>query len=61
VAGRNTWARIEALQSSAKWLGEYREALARFVSGERDVEFPIGTWWMRARLGCPVAGAAAIG
>jgi hypothetical protein len=42
-------------------LGEYRDALARFVSGERDVEFPIGTWWMRARLGCPVAGAAAIG
>jgi putative transposase len=61
VAGKNTWARIEALQSSAKWLGEYREALARFVSGDRGVEFPVGTWWMRVRLGCAVAGAAAIG
>jgi putative transposase len=60
VAG-NKWARIEALQASAKWLGEYREALGRFVSGERDVEFPVGTWWMRVRLGCPVAAAAAVG
>ena len=55
VAGANRWARIEALQRSAAWLRAYKEALARFVGGERDVEFPKGTWWMCARLRCCVA------
>lgn len=31
----------------------------RFVSGEREVEFPLGTRQMRVRLGCPVAAAHA--
>lgn len=57
VAGRNKWARIEALRRSKDWLTAYYEALERFISGEREVEFPPGTWQMCARLGCPVAGA----
>lgn len=55
IAAKNKWARIEAIQRSQEWLVAYYEALARFVSGERDVEFPRGTWWMRVRLGCQVA------
>ena len=31
------------------FLEEYKEALKRFCSGERDVEFPAGTWLMRVR------------
>jgi putative transposase len=55
IAGANKWARIEALQRSAEWLCAYKEALRRFVSGQRDVEFPKGSWWMGVRLGCVVA------
>ena len=55
IAAKNKWARIEAIQRSQAWLVAYYEALARFVKGEREVEFPRGTWWMRARLGCCVA------
>jgi putative transposase len=59
VAGKNKWARIEALQRAGEWLAEYYEALERFVGGEREVEFPRGTWHMRVRLGCRVAAASA--
>jgi putative transposase len=59
VAGKNKWARIEALRRSAEWLAEYYEALRRFVGGEREVVFPRGTWKMCVRLGCPVADAGA--
>jgi putative transposase len=57
VAGRNKWARIEALRRSKQWLEAYYDALRRFVDGEREVEFPPGTWEMCARLRCPAAGA----
>jgi putative transposase len=57
VAGKNKWARIEALQRAKEWLAEYYEALKRFVGGEREVVFPRGTWHMRVRLGCSVAPA----
>ncbi|MFO7565218.1 MAG: transposase [Enhygromyxa sp.] len=55
VAGKNKWARIEALQRKKEWLAAYYEALARFVGGEREVVFPRGTWHMHVRLGSPVA------
>ena len=55
VAGKNKWARIEALQRSKGWLVSYKDALARFVAGVRDVVWPPGTWWMCARLGCRAA------
>jgi len=57
VAGKNKWARIAALQRSAAWLAAYAAARLAFVGGERDVEFPYGTWWMCARLGCEHAAA----
>jgi putative transposase len=59
VAGKNKWARIDALRRSGEWLAEYYEALRRFVGGERDVVFPRGTWKMCVRLGCPVAAVGA--
>jgi putative transposase len=55
VAGGDRRTRVEWLRRAAEWLGEYKGALGRFVEGVRDVEFPAGTWWMCARLGCPVA------
>jgi REP element-mobilizing transposase RayT len=57
VAACNKWARIEALRRSKEWLTAYYDALRRFVGGEREVEFPRGTWQMCARLRCPVAVA----
>jgi REP element-mobilizing transposase RayT len=52
IAGLNKWARIEALQRSMDWLREYKDALKGFVAGDREIEFPAGTWWMCARLEC---------
>lgn len=54
VAG-SKWARIEALQRTKDWLTAYYDALRWFVAGNREVEFPPGTWQMCARLRCPVA------
>jgi REP element-mobilizing transposase RayT len=54
VASHNKEARIEALQRAKEWLRAYKDALARFVAGVRDVEFPQGTWWMCVRLRCRV-------
>jgi putative transposase len=57
VAG-SKWAKVEALRRSKDWLRAYYGALADFVAGRRDVEFPPGTWQMCARLRCRIAGAA---
>jgi putative transposase len=35
--------------------GAYREALKRWCSGDRTVEFPLGTWWMATFHGVPVS------
>lgn len=37
---------IEALARRKAFLDEYARARARWVMGE-DVEFPVGTWWLR--------------
>jgi putative transposase len=55
IAAASKWARIEALRRSKEWLRAYKAALAQFVAGTRNVAFPVGTWWMCARLGCRVA------
>jgi putative transposase len=55
IACKNKWVRIQALQRSAAWLQAYAEARAEFVRGNREVEFPPGTWWMCTQLGCRVA------
>jgi putative transposase len=55
IKGKDKWARIEALRRSKAWLSAYKDALAQFVAGVRDVLFPAGTWWMCVRLRCRVA------
>lgn len=55
VACRNKWKRIEALLRLAEFRTAYREALAAWRAGARDVTFPPGTWSMRVqhRVYCP--------
>lgn len=39
------------------FLRAYYEALGRWRAGERDAEFPWGTWWLRVFHGAKVAAA----
>jgi REP element-mobilizing transposase RayT len=55
VACRAKWKRIEALQRLAEFGRAYREALAAWRSGLRDVMFPPGTWLMRVLHAVPCA------
>jgi REP element-mobilizing transposase RayT len=55
VACRAKWKRIEALQRMAEFGRAYREALAAWRSGLRDVVFPLGTWLMRVLHAVPCA------
>ena len=57
VAGKNKWARIEALQRNICFLVDYEDARTRFEDGERDVRFPLGTYKMLHRFGVAVAAA----
>ncbi len=50
ASGSNKWARMERLQADGEFQASYRRARAAFVGGERDVEFPAGTWQMRRRF-----------
>lgn len=52
VAGR-LWLRIAALQQLRDFEDAYRRVRARFLEGERDVVWPVGTWLMRVRFGLP--------
>ena len=56
-AAGNRWAVAEALRRSRTFLEQYREALSAWCAGERDVEFPYGTYLMRVRYAvrCGVA------
>lgn len=54
VAGKNKWARIEALQRNAAFLEDHRNARLRFEAGEIDVVFPRGTYLMAKRYGVAV-------
>src|SRR5512138_1126672 len=47
VASRDKWKRIEALTRLKEFVAEYREALADWRRGLRDVLFPAGTYQMR--------------
>ena len=51
VASRDKWRRIELLQRLSSFCREHRDALVRFLAGEREVEFPAGTYLMRIRFG----------
>jgi hypothetical protein len=56
VAARDKWRRMELLQRLATFVAAYRTARLRFVDGDRDVEFPRGTYWMRLHCGVTCAG-----
>jgi putative transposase len=47
--------RIAAIVEFQHWVEVYRTALACFTDGQREVEWPRGTYRMCSRLGCPGA------
>ena len=57
VACRNKWRRIERLRSHRDWLSAYASAFSRWIAGEREVQFPYGTYKMRVlhRVACEPA------
>jgi putative transposase len=57
IAAGDKWKRIEALGSLVSFLENYREALRRFLRGERNVLFPHGTYLMRVRFGVACASS----
>ena len=58
-ASRHAEIRIRALADYRRWLDAYRNALERFRDGEREVVFPMGSFWMCVGLGCPSAPSCA--
>jgi hypothetical protein len=57
VSTRSVWHRVALIRRNQEWLAEYREALARYVAGVRDVLFPYGTYLMKERFGVACAAA----
>jgi REP element-mobilizing transposase RayT len=55
-AAGDRWARRAAEQRDREFERAYREARARWRSGERDVEFPFGTFLMREMFDVRCAG-----
>ena len=55
LAAKCTAVRVAAIMAFKRWVDDYRVAMARFVGGDREVEWPRGTYWMCKRLGCPRA------
>ncbi len=48
-------ARKAAIARLRAFRADYRDALARWVAGDRDVVFPAGSYWMRVHHGAKVA------
>jgi REP element-mobilizing transposase RayT len=57
IAAQSAEVRKRLLAERREFLRAYYEALARWRRGEREVEFPWGTWWMRVFHGAKVAAA----
>jgi putative transposase len=53
IAGRNLWARLEAIQRKREFLVRYRAARLAFLAGT-PVPFPHGTYWLSRFMGVPV-------
>lgn len=51
LAVRDKWRRIELLTRLVSFCDDYARALARYCRGERDVEFPAGTYKLKHQLG----------
>jgi REP element-mobilizing transposase RayT len=58
VAGKKAWVRREALARLREFTAAYREALAHWRRGLRNVVFPAGTWAMRVNHGVTCAAFA---
>jgi hypothetical protein len=54
VKTKNKWRRIEALQTIKTFEDQYEQARLQFKDGDREVEFPYGTHWMRLYAGVRV-------
>ena len=48
--------RIRVLRDLKAFRAAYRKAYARYVAGDREVKFPLGTYLYPARFGARVAG-----
>jgi putative transposase len=55
VACKNKWRRIERLRANQDWQQAYEVARAKFVAGDRDAEFPYGTYQMCVQWGARCA------
>ncbi len=55
VACKDKWRRIERLRADKEWLRSYGAARKRYLAGERDVEFPYGTYQMVVQWGARCA------
>jgi len=60
LVGKNTWARVEALQRNQAFIGRCRKARADHLAG-RGAIFPAGNWWLHRFAGvkCAELGATA--
>lgn len=47
IAARDKEARIRAIERRREFLSQYREALAKWLAGQRKVVFPAGTYMLR--------------
>ena len=58
-ASRDKWKRIQLIALLEGFYARYREALAAWRKGDREVVFPFGTYWMRVFHGarCELAPA----
>ena len=57
LAAKNLWRRLEAIQRLKQFVKAYAEALAVWRNGDRNVEFPYGTYAMRVFHGARCATA----
>jgi REP element-mobilizing transposase RayT len=57
LAARKPELRKALKEARREFLAAYYWALERWREGRRDVEFPLGTWWMRVHHKANIAGA----
>lgn len=53
IASKQKADRIAAIKALQSFRNSYRESLERWCAGERDVCFPVGTWWICRFAGAP--------
>ncbi|WP_181234376.1 transposase [Enhygromyxa salina] len=58
VSASDKETRLEALRRNKEFQRAYAEARERWLQGEKDVEFPAGTWLMCRRYGARCAGCS---